>query len=447
MIRRIILLLGICFPFWLQAQNPSIVECRIGEKVGREIFLFGVENGQKVVMANAVYQNDGYYGFKFIPAYEGFYVIGDKQNYQYPIYLKGGDAVSVYIGADTVCLTGRNNTPENKTLYEWVALSRNVEAKSMRSGRIRSTFRDFFPEFEVFLPAADRFKEKIRTKNTRFNELLRRSIDYEKNLYAIMYLYSPRSEHPTREQRLSYYSTIINPDKFKDDLVLQMPYGMDLLKRYTLFITLEKKLGNNWQQVLEEIQNVRLKGELIVDKASYLKSFFEYEKLVKVYGSLLNTDQKLRLEDIGAKLYEARKGQPSADFTYPDSEGKPVSLSGFKGKVVMVDVWATWCGPCRKELPYLKSLEEEMKGKDVVFIGVSLDEKKDFEKWKKFIVDEQLPGVQLFAGGWSKIAKDYKITGIPRFMVFGKDGQVVEANAPRPSAPELKELLEAELKK
>ena len=80
MIRRIILLLGICFPFWLQAQNPSIVECRIGEKVGREIFLFGVENGQKVVMANAVYQNDGYYGFKFIPAYEGFYVIGDKQN-------------------------------------------------------------------------------------------------------------------------------------------------------------------------------------------------------------------------------------------------------------------------------------------------------------------------------------------------------------------------------
>lgn len=398
-------------------------------------------------MANAVYQDKGYYGFKFIPDYEGFYVIGDKQNYQYPVYLKGGDAVSVYIGADTVYLTGKNNTPENKMLYEWVALSRSVEAKSIRTGRVRSTYRDFFPEFEAFLPAADRFKEKIKTKNTRFNELLRRSIDYEKDLYAIMYLYSPRSEHPTREQRLSYYSAIINPDKFKDDLVLQMPYGMDLLKRYTLFITLEKKLGNNWQQVLEEIQDVRLKGELIVDKASYLKSFFEYEKLVKEYGSLLNADQKLRLEDIGAKLYEARKGQPSADFTYPDPEGKPVSLSDFKGKVVMVDVWATWCGPCRKELPYLKTLEEEMKGKDVVFIGVSLDEKKDFEKWKKFIVDEQLPGVQLFAGGWSKIAKDYKITGIPRFMVFGKDGQVVEANAPRPSAPELKELLEAELKK
>ena len=447
MIQRIILFLGICFPFLLQAQEPVTVECRIGDKIGREIFLFGVENGRKVVMANAVYQDKGDYGFKFIPDYEGFYVIGDKQNYQYPVYLKGGDAVSVYIGADTVYLTGKNNTPENKMLYEWVALSRSVEAKSIRTGRVRSTYRDFFPEFEAFLPAADRFKEKIKTKNTRFNELLRRSIDYEKDLYAIMYLYSPRSEHPTREHRLSYYSAIINPDKFKDDLVLQMPYGMDLLKRYTLFITLEKKLGNNWQQVLEEIQDVRLKGELIVDKASYLKSFFEYEKLVKEYGSLLNADQKLRLEDIGAKLYEARKGQPSADFTYPDPEGKPVSLSDFKGKVVMVDVWATWCGPCRKELPYLKTLEEEMKGKDVVFIGVSLDEKKDFEKWKKFIVDEQLPGVQLFAGGWSKIAKDYKITGIPRFMVFGKDGQVVEANAPRPSAPELKELLEAELKK
>ena len=104
---------------------------------------------------------------------------------------------------------------------------------------------------------------------------------------------------------------------------------------------------------------------------------------------------------------------------------------------------------CFISVEFLK--EKSIPFKDSVY--ASLDdlltnqEKKDFEKWKKFIVDEQLPGVQLFAGGWSKIAKDYKITGIPRFMVFGKDGQVVEANAPRPSAPELKELLEAELKK
>ena len=88
-----------------------------------------------------------------------------------------------------------------------------------------------------------------------------------------------------------------------------------------------------------------------------------------------------------------------------------------------------------------------MEGTDVVFIGVSLDEEKNREKWKKFLIDEGLPGVQLFANGWSKITKDYKITGIPRFMVFGRDGNVVESNAPRPSNPALKGMLEAELKK
>ena len=74
-------------------------------------------------------------------------------------------------------------------------------------------------------------------------------------------------------------------------------------------------------------------------------------------------------------------------------------------------------------------------------------EEKNYDKWKKFITDEQLPGIQLFANGWSKITKDYKITGIPRFMVFGREGKVVESVAPRPSNPDLKALLEEELRK
>ena len=78
-----------------------------------------------------------------------------------------------------------------------------------------------------------------------------------------------------------------------------------------------------------------------------------------------------------------------------------------------------------------EEIGKAMEGKDVVFIGVSVDEKKNYEKWKKFLVEEQLPGVQLFADGWSKITKDYKITGIPRFMVFAKDGSIVESHAPR----------------
>ena len=88
-----------------------------------------------------------------------------------------------------------------------------------------------------------------------------------------------------------------------------------------------------------------------------------------------------------------------------------------------------------------------MHGKDVVFIGVSVDEKKDHQKWLEVLDKEGLEGVQLFADGWSQIVKDYKIKGIPRFMVFDREGNVIMIDAPRPSEPALKALLERELDK
>lgn len=80
-------------------------------------------------------------------------------------------------------------------------------------------------------------------------------------------------------------------------------------------------------------------------------------------------------------------------------------------------------------------------------MSVSVDEVKDHQKWKDFVAAEQLKGVQLFAAGWSDIAKNYDIKAIPRFMVFDKKGNIVSVDAPRPSGKELKLLLEAELKK
>lgn len=428
-------------------QKPVTVECRTGKGVGSKINLFRVVNGDKVNMANAIYNKNGYYGFQFIPEYEGFYVIGDDRNYQYPLYLKEGDVVSLYMDADTVYLQGKKNTPENRTLYRWVDLSRNIATKSVYFFRAHgSNYKDFFPEFEVFLTAADQFQNTIKTGNPRFNELMKRTVGFEKDLYALTFLYTPRSAHPTKEQRPAYYTTLLSPDKFKDDVVLQMPYGMDLVRMYTMFARMESgQSAFDMDAIVKLIPATRVQGEIVANKVSGFKSYFEYKEFMNKNTVPLNEDQKKRVDAAGSALYEMRKGQAAADFSYPDANGKMVSLADYRGKVVLVDVWATWCGPCRGELPHLKKLEEEMKGTDVVFVGVSLDEQKDHDKWKKFLVDEQLPGVQLFAAGWSKIAKDYKITGIPRFMVFDREGKVVEANSPRPSDPNLKKLLEEEL--
>ena len=95
----------------------------------------------------------------------------------------------------------------------------------------------------------------------------------------------------------------------------------------------------------------------------------------------------------------------------------------------------------------MKKLEEEMKGTDVVFLGVSVDEARNKQKWMDFIEKEGLGGIQLFADGWSKITKDYRINGIPRFIVIDRKGNVVSFDAPRPSNPMLKKMLETELEK
>ncbi len=167
--------------------------------------------------------------------------------------------------------------------------------------------------------------------------------------------------------------------------------------------------------------------------------------------------QKKNIEGnkIGMKQYygEAQKKQllnntVSAPFDYLNFKGGNTKLSDFKGKYVYIDVWATWCGPCRAEIPFLKKTEEKYEGKNIAFVSISVDVQKDFDKWKKFVAEKQLGGVQLFADkDWnSDFMKSYSINSIPRFILIDPSGKIVSADAARPSSPKLLEQLDALLK-
>jgi len=138
-----------------------------------------------------------------------------------------------------------------------------------------------------------------------------------------------------------------------------------------------------------------------------------------------------------------KKGAPSPTFNYPDNNGNSVSLEDLKGKYVYIDVWATWCGPCKGEVPYLKEIDDEFKGKDIAFVSLSIDKMEHKEKWLKMIQDEKLQGIQVLADkDWnSDFVMAYNIKAIPRFILLDKNGNIVDANAPRPSDPSLKGLL------
>jgi len=143
------------------------------------------------------------------------------------------------------------------------------------------------------------------------------------------------------------------------------------------------------------------------------------------------------------KAQNLTKGKPSPTFVkYENHKGGVTSLTDLKGKYVYVDVWATWCGPCKAEIPSLKKVEKEYHGKNIVFVSTSVDVAKDHGKWTDMVKKEELGGVQLMADNdWkSQFVQDYGINGIPRFILIDPAGNIVSADAPRPSDPKLKDL-------
>ena len=96
-----------------------------------------------------------------------------------------------------------------------------------------------------------------------------------------------------------------------------------------------------------------------------------------------NPETLAAYESILDKARTLAPGQPAADFAFEDMEGKTVRLSDFRGKYVYVDLWATWCGPCNAEIPHLRKLEERLRGKNIVFVGISSDSDRD--AWAKFV--------------------------------------------------------------
>lgn len=162
------------------------------------------------------------------------------------------------------------------------------------------------------------------------------------------------------------------------------------------------------------------------------------------------TDEKVK--EAAKKAYDVAtkltSGSPSPKFSnYENFNGGTTSLDDFKGKVTYIDIWATWCLPCRGEIPALKELEKKFHGKDVAFVSISIDQNKD--EWKEFVKSEDLKGVQLFVENAfeSQFIQDYGIRQIPTFIIIDKEGKIVNADAPRPSSDEITGLLEGLLKK
>jgi peroxiredoxin len=145
----------------------------------------------------------------------------------------------------------------------------------------------------------------------------------------------------------------------------------------------------------------------------------------KFTPEISKSEYVIQLNEIIKEKKKTALGMAAPDFTMNDPEGKPVTLSSFKGKVVLLDFWASWCGPCRKENPNVVKLYQQYHSKGFEILGVSLDRTKD--DWVKAIKEDNLTWTQVSdLQYWQcAAAKLYGVSSIPQSFLLDKEGKVI----------------------
>lgn len=240
---------------------------------------------------------------------------------------------------------------------------------------------------------------------------------------------------------------ILNNDLVKKDYIM---LAQSVIRwHYFTDKSQQEKYNNNNIAILSNIKNLVSNQNMINAIATnVISNYFtlgadQYVDEVYELFEGICTDEKDRKEikEKYSSFSKLEKGNMAPDAPLTTLDNETVMLSEHRGKVLYIDLWATWCGPCLKESPYFDKLSEEYKGSNIEFVSVSLD--KDQEAWKRFLKKHpsDLKHYIGVGGLKSEIAKKYGIVGIPRFMLIDEKGKIIDANAPRPSSNEIKEIL------
>ena len=228
----------------------------------------------------------------------------------------------------------------------------------------------------------------------------------------------------------------------------------ETLEDTTFYWVYRKEFDAYMARVKEEQLKV-MAANPSVETAAYQLCFMmndmPLEQLEQVFGQF---DEKVRKSELVKDVRDCLElrqriepGRPAPEFTLARRDGSLLNLSDFRGKVVVLDFWASWCKPCRASFSWVREFYKEYKDKGVEIIGVSIDEKK--ASWEKALDEEQLPWSQVLdekAKGGYRVDKLYHVQAVPMFVIVDKEGKIV-MRAHMESKEELSAVVEKALKK
>ncbi|MFZ1454537.1 MAG: TlpA disulfide reductase family protein [Saprospiraceae bacterium] len=382
----------------------------------------------------------------------------------------GFDALSVFlIPGDKISVTGDVRTLLSGTKFTGDHANENnflLSFENLKQTSQPSDFQSFFSQSEEeFITAIEKrtndlnqHQQEYQKQNgpfeTIFAEIISQDLKYDEAIVKLNFPIYHKYYNPDQSLQLSdTYDSFLQNTEIDSDESMMVPNYKQFLGSYLEYkaetdSTLENTPAAEakFNIIKSVFQSPNVKDWLLYDLMSQTldMSVNNAASLIKPYNDLQkNEEYKLEINNRFRQWEPLLKGKTAPDFVCTSIEGKDISLKSLEGKLVYIDVWATWCGPCLRELPYLEKLQNEFKRDDLTFVSISIDENK--AAWQNMVKEKGMKGLQLFSeNAWSSpLVSSYMISGIPRFILIGKDGNIVDANAPRPSSPEIRQILSA----
>lgn len=451
--------------FWLVIATLALVACN--KELPEQTVLSGkVENAQglKEIRVRGSYsfsqvlevKEDGTFLDTLKPIKSGFYSLQIGRA-NFPVYLEQEDKLNLVVD-----LSNREapvSFKEGKSVGVNDYLTKKSNETQEEVAKMGGFQGIFGMDEKAFVEAMNKMKEgklaKLKENANfpeRFVELEEKTIEYE-HLYNLS-LYPEYHGYVIKDENFKASEIVTKP---LDGVVYNNNEDYNTIAGYKQlvlghFMNAYYKEGADRGAVIEELKATGIEV-LRKDFAQNLSQGLKLghkdakEEVDRIKG--LTTDEEInkKLDEFLTLSGKLSEGQPSPKFEYDNIKGKKVSLDDLKGKLVYIDVWATWCGPCKGELPYLQKLEKDYHGKAVHFVSISIDEDK--AAWENMVKSQKLGGIQLHAeGAWkSGFAQSYKIQGIPRFILLDKAGNIISADAPRPSSDKIRVMLDEWMKK
>lgn len=408
-----------------------------------EVSLYDIQDGEAVLLSSTQLINGNEYSLIQTIETKGFYGLQAGGQTRL-IYLEGGEEFEIdFSSSESILVHIPNKENEVLAMYE----DKFSELNPFTARNSSETYETFFPFLDSYIPEYKALELDRATGNKEFDDLLAHYADYKLEKELLYFIYSPRKVHPKVEDYPNIYQTFGDHDNYKNARVLGFPNFSSAINLHQIYrsVALEKadRSMDRDQWLIGDIPNDTIKGVVVLEKMkrfkSYDQAYSDFMDPLRKYVHLTESGSATLVE-FEQKISKLSPGTQGFGFDLEAFNGGQISFSELEGKYVYVDLWATWCGPCKYEIPHLKRLDEQYDESEIVFVSISLDKPRDKEKWREFVEKNELKGLQLFgeAAFESPIATHYEVKSIPRFLLFDKEGKIISADALRPSNPDLK---------